>query len=70
MRICDFTVPELNKFREQCNFTDLERKCFDLKAKDSTNVEIAMNLNICETTVSVTMRRIRAKIARVIDWEV
>ena len=55
MRICDFTVPELNRFRDQCNFTDIERKCFDLKAKDCTNIELAMKLNVSESTITVTM---------------
>ena len=70
MRICDFTKPELDRFREQCNFTDTERKCFDLKAKDCTNVQLANELNISESTVSVTMRRVRTKIIRVMNWEV
>lgn len=68
MRICDFTVPELTLFREQCNFTDLERKCFDLKAKDCTNVQLAMELNVSESTVSATMRRVRTKITKVLGW--
>ena len=68
MRICDFTKPELDHFREECNFTDMERACFDLKAKDCTNVELAMKLNVSESTVSVTMRRVRTKIARVMNW--
>ncbi len=70
MRICDFTVPELNRFREQCNFTETERQCFELKAKDCTNTELAMKLNVSESTITVTMRRVRTKIAKVLDWEV
>lgn len=68
MKISEFTVPELTKFREQCNFTALERSCFDLKAKDCTNVELAMKLNISESTVSVTMRKVRSKITRLLEW--
>lgn len=70
MRIADFTKPELDHFREQCNFTDIERKCFDLKAKDCTNVQLAMKLNVSESTVSVTMRRVRTKITKVLEWTV
>ena len=70
MRICDFTVPELNRFRDQCNCTDIERKCFDLKAKDCTNIELAMKLNVSESTITVTMRRVRTKITKVLNWEV
>lgn len=70
MRIADFTKPELEHFRDQCNFTDIERKCFDLKAKDCTNVQLAMELNVSESTVSVTMRRVRTKITKVLEWTV
>ena len=68
--MADFTKPELDYFREQCNFTDIERKCFDLKAKDRTNIQIAMELNVSESTVAVTMRRVRTKITKVLNWEV
>ncbi|MBQ2499948.1 MAG: hypothetical protein II522_00565 [Clostridia bacterium] len=68
MKICDFTKPELDKFRDECNFTEIESKCFELKAKDCSNVELAMKLNVSESTVSVTMRRVRTKITRVLNW--
>lgn len=70
MKICDFTKPELDKFRKDCNFTDIERQCFDLKAKDKTNTQLAMELNVSESTISVVMRRVRTKITRVLNWEV
>lgn len=70
MRICDFTKPELDYFREQCNFTDNERRAFDMKAKDCTNIQIAMELNVSESTIAVTMRRVRTKITKVLDWRV
>jgi len=65
MKICDFTKPELDKFRKECNFTEIERQCFDLKAKGLTNYQLAMELNICDSTVSSTMKSIRAKITAV-----
>lgn len=68
MKISSFTVPELEIFKAKCNFTPLERQCFDLKAKDCSNIELAMKLNISESTVSVTMRRVRAKIITVMNW--
>lgn len=68
MKISEFTEPELSVFRKDCNFTDLERKCFDLKAKDYSNIQLAMQLNISESTVSVTMRKVRSKITRVLKW--
>lgn len=70
MKICDFTTRELEKFRKECNFTDIERRCFELKAKDRTNIQLAMELNVSESTISVVMRRVRTKITKVLDWEV
>jgi DNA-binding CsgD family transcriptional regulator len=70
MKICDFTKPELDRFRKDCNFTDIERQCFDLKARDKTNTQLAMELNVSESTISVVMRRVRTKITKVLDWEV
>ena len=70
MKICDFTKPELDKFRKECNVTEIERQCFDLKAKDKTNTQLSMELNVSESTISVVMRRVRTKITRVLNWEV
>jgi len=68
MKISEFTVPELTVFREQCNFTLLERQCFDLKAQDYSNIQLAMKLNVSESTVTVVMRRVRNKITKVLNW--
>ena len=57
MKISTFTKPELDMLRAKCNFTDQERKCFDLKAKDYTNTQLSMQLNISSSTVSVTMKK-------------
>jgi len=65
MKISTYTKKELDSFRRECNFTDLERSCFDLKAKGMTNYQLAMQLNICDSTVSATMKSIRAKITAV-----
>ena len=68
MKISEFTRHELDIFREECNFTTIERACFDLTAKDFSNIQLAMKLNISESTVSVTMRKVRSKITRVMKW--
>lgn len=65
MKICDFTKPELDKFRKECNFTETERQCFDLKAKGMTNYQLAMQLNMCDSSVASTMKSIRTKITAV-----
>ena len=66
MKICDFTQAELDLFREGCNFTEVEAYCFEAKAKDKTDIQIGMELNISQSTVAVVMRRVRSKITSVL----
>ena len=66
MQIYDFTVPELNVFRELCNFSDQELEYFNLRAKRKSNVEIAMTMNVSESQVSKLARRVKNKIKRII----
>ena len=70
MKISDYTKPELDRFRKECNFTEIERQCFDLKAKGLTNYQLAMELNVCDSTVSSTMKSIRAKITAVSEEKI
>ena len=67
MKINDFTEEKLNMFRKECNFTDLELKCFNLKAKEYTNVQLMEKLHIRHTTAYNTMKSVRAKITTVIE---
>lgn len=67
MKISAFTKKELDLYRKECNFTDLEMECFNLKAKGKTNVELSMKLNICDSTVSTTMKSIRSKVTAVME---
>lgn len=66
MKIRDFTKPELDKFRELCNFTDDEMSYFNLRARDKSNVEIALEMNVSEAQVSKLAKRVKSKILRVI----
>lgn len=66
MKICDFTVPELNRLRELCNFTDEELQYFNLRSKNRSNVQIAYEMNVSESTVSVLARKVKKKIIRVL----
>lgn len=66
MLIRDFTVPELNKFRELCNFTEAELLYFNLRSRDKTNVQIALEMNVSEAQVSKLAKRVKSKIIRVL----
>ena len=70
MKISQFTKFELDLLREECNFTEVELKCFEMKAKDLTDVQLAMELCMSESTVAVIMRRVRSKIDTVLKHNV
>lgn len=65
MKLCDFTVPELDRFRELCNFTDEELEYFNLKSRDVSNIQIALKMNISESKVSILARKVKSKIKRI-----
>lgn len=66
MKIRDFTKPELDRFRELCNFTEDELEYFNLRAKDKSNVEISLAMNISTAQVSKLAKRVKSKMIRVI----
>lgn len=66
MQIYDFTVPELEVFRELCNFSEDELEYFNLRARRKSNVEIAMTMCVSESQVSKLARRVKNKIKRII----
>lgn len=66
MQIFDFTVPELDMFRNLCNFTEDEREYFELRARGKSNVQIAMEMNVSESKVSKLARKVKSKMFRVL----
>ena len=64
MLLRDYTTPELQRYIDGCNFTDSELQYFNLKAKDKSNVQISMAMNISEPQVSVLAKRVKAKMIR------
>lgn len=64
--IRDFTKPELDMFRELCNFTDEELTYFNLRAQDKSNTVIAQKMYISEPKVSILAKRVKAKMIRVL----
>ena len=65
MQFNNLTRPEAEHFRKECNFTELERKVFDLRVSDKSIVEVCMALSLSESAVNRKIRRIKAKMARV-----
>lgn len=66
MKVYDFVEWELQKFRDECNFTEEELEYFNLKSKNKSNVQISMQMHISESKVSVLARKVKNKILKVI----
>jgi DNA-binding NarL/FixJ family response regulator len=64
-KLSDYIKPELDRFRELCNFTDDELEYFNLRSKGVSNVAISLEMNICEAKVSLLARSVKDKIKRV-----
>lgn len=64
--IRDFTKPELDMFRELCNFTEEEMTYFNLRAQDKSNAAIAQEMYISEPKVSILAKRVKSKMIRVL----
>ena len=65
MKIADFTKPELDYFRENCNFKKDERTFFELRAQDFTLEEIAEKMHASLSTVKRVNNRVKSKIITV-----
>lgn len=64
--IRDFVEAELQMFRDKCNFTEEELAYFNEKAKDHSNVQIAMNQHWSTAKVSVIAKRVKKKMIKVL----
>lgn len=62
----EFTKPECDRFRELCNFTEDERRVFDLRVTGHSIIEISMRLCMAEATVNRRIKAIKRKIYRVL----
>lgn len=62
----EFTATECDYFRRYCNFTDEERRVFDMRVKGRSNTEISLKLCMSESTVDRRVRAIKRKIIKVL----
>lgn len=67
MKVYDFTVPELDYFREYCNFTDTERNLFEYRAKNIPLEQCAEMMNVSVSTVKRISQKVNNKIIKVSD---
>lgn len=66
MMVCDFTVPELDRFRALCNFVGNELTVFEYRSRGIPLEEIAETLNMSVENVKRISRKVNNKIIRVI----
>lgn len=66
MIISDFTKPELDYLREQCNFVNLEIGLFEKRAKGIPLEQIAEELGISSDYARKLSQRVNKKIIKVI----
>lgn len=70
MKIVDFTVPELDHFRELCNFTEEERFLFEMRARGKSLIQVEMAMRdfypCSESTVNRISKSVNRKILKVL----
>ena len=64
MKIADFTKPELDYFRDVCNFVGVEKDIFELRSQGVPLEEIAESVNMSVDGVKKASRRVNKKIIR------
>lgn len=65
MIVSDFTVPELELFREKCNFTRNEMPIFEMRSRGIPLEEIAEALDMSVENVKRISRKVNNKIIRI-----
>ena len=66
IKLDELVEPELEYFRQYCNFSDEELMYFNLKAKNKTTVQIIMEMHISESKMYGIARKVRKKILKLI----
>ena len=66
MTISDFTELELDNFRKNCNFVNLEIKLFELRAKGIPLEKIAEDLHISYDYARHLSTKVNKKILRIL----
>jgi len=65
MKIYELTNPELDKYREKCNFSDDELAFFNARAKHKSYVQIAVEFFWSESKVYKISRDVKRKMNRI-----
>lgn len=68
MRVSEFTVPELNILRDNCNFVGYERQVFELRSQGVPLEEIAETLNMSVEGIKKISIKVNRKIIVVREY--
>ena len=66
MKIADFTQPEIDYLKENCNFVNFEIPLFDMRSKGMTLEVIADKLNISIDYARKISQKVNRKIIKVL----
>lgn len=66
MKISDFTLPEIQHFRDTCNFVNLEIDIFEGRVKGESLERLAEDLNISYDYARQLSRKVNKKIIKVL----
>ena len=66
MVVSDFTVPELNFFRDNCNFVNNEVQVFELRSQGKPLEEIAEMLDMSVEGIKKISIKVNKKISKVL----
>lgn len=66
MVVSDFTVPELDFYRANCNFVGAERQVFELRSQGIPLERIAETLDMSVEGIKKVSRKVNNKISKVL----
>lgn len=65
-KLSDYTKPELERFRDLCNFDKEEEEYFNLRSKGKSNVSIYTSMCISESKLHEIRRKVESKINKIL----
>lgn len=64
MKLSELTKPELEKIKENANFTDEELRIFKLLSQDKCITDIAVRMSASNRTINRKISKIKQKISK------
>ena len=64
MKLSELTKPELEKKKENANFTDEELRIFKLLSQDKSITDIAVRMSASSRTINRKISKIKQKISK------